>query len=83
MAQKEAPKSVENILEAIRQAESILVVGHIRPDGDCIGSQLGLALALEGHRSESPELARTRRAPGRALRPRGRGARDLLRCSRN
>jgi phosphoesterase RecJ-like protein len=47
MAQKEAPKAVENILEAIRQANSILVVGHIRPDGDCIGSQVALALALE------------------------------------
>lgn len=48
MALKEAPKAVENILEAIRQAKTILVVGHIRPDGDCIGSQVGLALALEG-----------------------------------
>ena len=47
MALKEAPKAVENILEAIRHARTILVVGHIRPDGDCIGSQVGLALALE------------------------------------
>src|SRR5262249_48980174 len=23
------------------------IVGHIRPDGDCVGSQLGLALALK------------------------------------
>ena len=48
MAQKDPPKAVENILEAVREASSILVVGHIRPDGDCIGSQVGLALALEG-----------------------------------
>ena len=24
-----------------------MIVGHIRPDGDCVGSQLGLALALK------------------------------------
>ncbi|NBP24392.1 MAG: bifunctional oligoribonuclease/PAP phosphatase NrnA, partial [Proteobacteria bacterium] len=36
------PKAVENILAAIDAARSILVVGHIRPDGDCIGSQVGL-----------------------------------------
>lgn len=47
MPSKEIPKAVENILEAIRAARTILVVGHIRPDGDCIGSQVGLALALE------------------------------------
>lgn len=29
-------------------AKSVCVVGHVRPDGDCIGSQVGLALALEG-----------------------------------
>ena len=28
------------------KAGPICVVGHIRPDGDCIGSQLALALAL-------------------------------------
>jgi bifunctional oligoribonuclease and PAP phosphatase NrnA len=26
----------------------VCVAGHIRPDGDCVGSQLGLALALKG-----------------------------------
>jgi phosphoesterase RecJ-like protein len=38
--------SVPKIIEAIRQSQRICVVGHVRPDGDCIGSQLGLALAL-------------------------------------
>lgn len=37
---------IDRILEAIRDAKTICVVGHIRPDGDCIGSQLGLTLAL-------------------------------------
>jgi phosphoesterase RecJ-like protein len=40
------PKIVERIVEAIKQVESICIVGHVRPDGDCIGSQLGLTLAL-------------------------------------
>lgn len=43
---KSAPKIVQRIIEKVRQAQSICVVGHIRPDGDCIGSQLGLTLAL-------------------------------------
>src|SRR5687767_5306486 len=37
---------IERFLEAISDSERICVVGHLRPDGDCIGSQLGLALAL-------------------------------------
>ena len=41
-----SPRVVQRILEAIRSHETFCVVGHIRPDGDCIGSQLGLALAL-------------------------------------
>ncbi|MFO1498114.1 MAG: bifunctional oligoribonuclease/PAP phosphatase NrnA [Verrucomicrobiota bacterium] len=40
------PKIIDRILEGIRASETICVVGHIRPDGDCIGSQLGLSLAL-------------------------------------
>jgi len=44
---KAAPKSALKILEEIRQHRSICVVGHIRPDGDCIGSQLALTLALQ------------------------------------
>ena len=48
MPSSKMPKPVENLLAAIDAARSILVVGHIRPDGDCIGSQVGLAMALEG-----------------------------------
>jgi phosphoesterase RecJ-like protein len=40
-------KTIERILEAIRESQTICVAGHIRPDGDCIGSQLGLTLALK------------------------------------
>jgi phosphoesterase RecJ-like protein len=43
---KSYPKIIDRILEAIRASRTICIVGHIRPDGDCIGSQLGLTLAL-------------------------------------
>lgn len=38
---------IQRILDGIRESERICVVGHVRPDGDCIGSQIGLALALK------------------------------------
>lgn len=38
---------LDEILDSIRRAKTICVVGHVRPDGDCIGSQVGLALALQ------------------------------------
>lgn len=44
---KAHPKIVDRILDGIRGSQTICVVGHIRPDGDCIGSQLGLCLALQ------------------------------------
>ena len=40
------PKIIDRILEAIRASQTLCVVGHVRPDGDCVGSQLGLTLAL-------------------------------------
>jgi phosphoesterase RecJ-like protein len=43
---KSPPQILDRILAAIREAKTICVVGHMRPDGDCIGSQLGLTLAL-------------------------------------
>jgi phosphoesterase RecJ-like protein len=43
---KSYPKIIDRILEIIRENKTFCIVGHIRPDGDCIGSQLGLALAL-------------------------------------
>ena len=41
------PRIIQRILDGIRESQTICVVGHVRPDGDCIGSQLGLALALQ------------------------------------
>ena len=42
-----APRIIQRILDGIRESQTICVVGHVRPDGDCIGSQLGLAYALQ------------------------------------
>jgi phosphoesterase RecJ-like protein len=44
---KRHPQVIDRILEIIREHGTFCIVGHIRPDGDCIGSQLGLALALK------------------------------------
>ncbi len=43
---KSHPKIIDRILDAVSSSRTLCVVGHIRPDGDCVGSQLGLALAL-------------------------------------
>jgi phosphoesterase RecJ-like protein len=34
------------IPDALRSAERVLLLGHVRPDGDAIGSQLALAISL-------------------------------------
>src|ERR1039457_5263798 len=39
-------KIIDRIIEGIREHRTFCIVGHIRPDGDCVGSQLGLTLAL-------------------------------------
>ena len=31
-----------SILEAIDNARSVIICGHVRPDGDCIGSAFAL-----------------------------------------
>jgi len=41
------PKIIDRIIEALRDCQTICIVGHVRPDGDCVGCQVGLALALE------------------------------------
>ena len=44
---KSYPKIIDRILDAVRGSKTFCVAGHIRPDGDCVGSQLALALALQ------------------------------------
>jgi bifunctional oligoribonuclease and PAP phosphatase NrnA len=43
---KSHPKVIDRILDKIRDSQTICVAGHVRPDGDCVGSQLALSLAL-------------------------------------
>jgi phosphoesterase RecJ-like protein len=44
---KSYPKIIDRILQTLREHQTFCIVGHVRPDGDCIGSQLGLAQALK------------------------------------
>ena len=37
----------EKIIEKIEQYESIVIFGHINPDGDCFGSQIALKASLK------------------------------------
>lgn len=39
--------SLSDIADAIKRSESLLICGHIMPDGDCLGSVLALGLSLE------------------------------------
>ena len=38
---------MERIIQTIKEHSSFYIFGHIDPDGDCIGSQLGLAEFLK------------------------------------
>ncbi|HPP05626.1 MAG TPA: bifunctional oligoribonuclease/PAP phosphatase NrnA [Spirochaetota bacterium] len=44
---KENSKILKIIKKEIKKAKKIAVIGHVNPDGDCIGSQLALAEALK------------------------------------
>ena len=35
-------KTRNQILKKIKEYDSIIILGHQRPDGDCVGSTLGL-----------------------------------------
>lgn len=37
------------LTEMVKSAESIAIGGHVRPDGDCVGSCLGVYLYLKNH----------------------------------
>ncbi|MCP5522745.1 MAG: bifunctional oligoribonuclease/PAP phosphatase NrnA [Verrucomicrobiales bacterium] len=38
---------IRQVLAALETPRNVCIVGHVRPDGDCIGSQLALAHALK------------------------------------
>ena len=52
------PKSLIASSKPFANSQTICIVGHVRPDGDCVGSQLGLTLALQARRQESRLLER-------------------------
>ena len=35
-------ESMNDFLRAVEQSESIVIIGHIRPDGDCVGACMGM-----------------------------------------
>ena len=41
-------KIIGRILDALKDCRSFAIGGHMRPDGDCMGSQLAIAHALKG-----------------------------------
>lgn len=43
----QAPSSFPEIAQALRHHQKFAVLSHVRPDGDALGSQLALALALQ------------------------------------
>ena len=46
------------IAEVLRSHESFVVLSHVRPDGDALGSQIALGLALRKLGQESEGLER-------------------------
>ena len=49
---KAHPKIIDRIIDTISESKKICIVGHVRPDGDCIGSQLALTQALRNEGKE-------------------------------
>jgi phosphoesterase RecJ-like protein len=41
------PESIKDLRKRVQRAQRILAVSHIRPDGDAVGSLLGLGLSLQ------------------------------------
>ena len=49
MRKMRQPKGITDpgLLSALDQSRKILIIGHISPDGDCVGSMLAVGMALE------------------------------------
>ena len=44
---KQRLKLLDKIIRAVKDSRTFAIGGHMRPDGDCIGSQLAIAFALK------------------------------------
>lgn len=47
MTQRQPTQEREHALSVLREGRRFLLAGHVRPDGDCVGSQAALARALQ------------------------------------
>lgn len=55
--------TIEEIIEKIRNAKNILILSHINPDGDCIGTASALALLLKKHFNKDSVLVNNSKIP--------------------
>ena len=46
----------KEILEKIKEFNTIIIHRHLRPDGDCIGSQFGLKYLIEENFPEKKSI---------------------------
>ena len=51
--------TLEQLADALRPLDDFVICGHVSPDGDCLGSQLGLAAALRQLGKHVTVLVRT------------------------
>ena len=64
---KSYPKIIDKILEEISIHHTFCIVGHVRPDGDCVGSQLGLANTTQCLGARMPRVTRRQTVVSPAL----------------
>lgn len=56
--------TLQEIADELLRVDNIVIAGHVSPDGDCIGSQLALTLALRAlGKNVTPTLAARRTPP--------------------
>lgn len=62
---------MSKLLSAIEKAETIAIGGHVRPDGDCIGSCMGLFRYIKKNYPDKQVCVYVEEIPD-ALLPKGR-----------
>lgn len=46
--------TLSEIAERLKALDDFVICGHVNPDGDCLGAQLGLYHALKNSANKSP-----------------------------
>ena len=67
-------KQIQQIIDAVKESQRILIVGHVSPDGDCFGSMFALGMELE----RQGKYVRT--SAGEGLTDKYNFMRDYLNC---